>query len=232
LLGLARHGTARSGWAGKGEVRHGFIKQTKRKEMKQAEVKIKGLRPILFHAFKIEAITNLEQKKSGSAGNNPEEWKSSVLERGGQLYVPASYWSGCLKEASRYTKAGRGSIQKSFISSSLVLTEISLIDRWLPEGWEKMAFNEMPSDSSQDVYLDIRAVMNPNSKGKNIRYRVACCPGWKTDFAFSFDDSIVSPSQIKKILDDAGKMVGIGDARVLGYGRFEIESVKITEMKE
>jgi hypothetical protein len=186
----------------------------------------------LFHAFKIEAISSLSKVKTGSAGNDPEEWKRTLLEKNNQLYIPASYVSSCLKEGAKYTKAGRGTIQKSFISGMTVRSEISFLDRYLPEGWQEMSFEQMSMDSSEKVYLDVRGVMNPNSKGRNVRYRVACSEGWKTDFSFSFDDTIVSPSQIKKILDDSGKMVGVGDGRVLGYGRFKVDSLKIADEDE
>ena len=195
--------------------------------MRKVKVEICGTKPILFHAFKVEKISSLTKVKSGSAGNDPDEWRHTVLEKGNKLYIPASYFLGSLKEGSKYTKAGRGSIQKSFMSSIDILTDISFLDRELPEGWKDLPTPEFTTDSSQLVYLDIRGVMNPNSKGKNIRYRVACCPGWKTNYEFEFDDNIVSKSQVKKIVEDTEKMVGIGDGRVLGYGRYKIESCEI-----
>lgn len=200
--------------------------------MKNVQVEIKGIRPILFHAFQIEAISNMSKVKTGSAGNDPEEWKRTLLEKNNQLYVPASYISGCLKEGSKYTKAGRGTVLKSFISCTIVTSDICLIDRHLPDGWQQMTAEQFEKDSSKPVYLDIRGVMNPNSKGKNIRYRVACSPGWKTGFTFTFDDTVISQAQIKKIVEDAGKMVGIGDARVLGYGRFSVENIEITNVDD
>lgn len=195
--------------------------------MKSVYVKIKGTKPILFHAFRIEAISNIAKEKSGSAGNDPEEWKYTVLEKDNQLYVPASYIASCLKEASKHTKAGRGSIQKSFISCCTIMSELLMIDRYLPEGWQKMTATEFPRNSNDAVYLDIRGVMNPNSKGRNVRYRVACSPGWKTEYEFEFDETIVSSAQVKNIIENSGKLVGIGDGRVLGYGRFIIEDIKI-----
>lgn len=190
--------------------------------MKIVTVKIKGSRPILFHAFQMEAISSLTKEKTGSAGNNPEEWKKTLLEKNNQLYVPGSYFAGCLKHGSKYTKAGRGTVQKSFMSCMLMRSEISLIDRYLPEGWQNKSAEEMSKNSSDPVYLDVRAVMNPNSKGRNIRYRVACSPGWETEFSFEFDENVISTPQIKKIVEDSGKMIGIGDGRVLGYGRFNV----------
>lgn len=197
--------------------------------MKKVKFKLSGIRPLFFHAFKIEAISNLSKVKSGSAGNDPEEWKRTVLEINDQLYIPASYWTGCLKKGSTYTKAGRGTLQKSFVSSTTVLTEKAMIDRYLPKGWMEMSHEQMETDSSKPVYLDIRGVTNPNSKGKNIRYRVACCPGWQTEVEFIFDDTIISQNQIKKIVEDSGKNIGVGDALALGYGRFKPTEFEITE---
>lgn len=198
--------------------------------MKKATVEVVGIRPLFFNAFRIEAISNLSKVRTGSAGNDPEEWKRTVLEKNNQLYIPGSYWTSCLKNGSFYTKAGRGSIQKSFVSSTCILTEISLINRHLPNNWEKMTIEEMVRDSNQPVYLDIRGVTNPSSKSKNIRYRIACCPGWKTEFQFTFDDTIISASQIKKIVDDSGKNIGIGDGRLLGYGRFQVEKIEFSDI--
>lgn len=196
--------------------------------MKKVDVEIIGTRPLIYHSFKIEAVSALTKERSGKAGNDPEEWKNTVLEINNQLYIPGSYWMGCLKNGSKFTKgSGRGSLQKQFLTNSLVLTEISLLDRFLPENWRHLSVEEITKDSSQDVYLDIRGVINPVSKGKNIRYRIATKPGWKTSFSFIFDENNISNDQIKKIVTDSGKNVGIGDARILGYGRFDIEKINI-----
>jgi hypothetical protein len=190
--------------------------------MKKVFVKVCGKRPLLINAFKIEAITSLTKVKTGSAGNDPEEWKRSVLEINNQLYLPGAYWRACLKGAAAYTKVGRGTLKKSFVSCCDILDERTLLDRFLPKGWQTMSWEEMERDSSKPVYLDIRGTANPNTKGKNVRYRIACCPGWKTQFSLEFDDNVISHSQIKKIIEDSGR-IGIADGREIGCGRFDIE---------
>jgi len=200
--------------------------------MKLVTVDVIGTRPLLINAFKVEVISNLKKVKSGSAGNNPEEWKSTVLEKNNQIYIFGEYWRACLKEGAKYTKAGRATVQKSFTSCMVVETLFSLVDRYLPEGWQEMSIEQMPTDSSLPLYIDIRGVMNPNSKGRNVRYRVACSIGWKTSFKFSFDDTIVSAPQIRKIVEDSGKLIGVGDGRGLGYGRFSIGDLKIENREE
>jgi len=234
--GTAGHGVTRN-WLVKawiGNETHGLVFLTIKVEefMKKIHAKLIGKRPILFCAFRIETITALTRSKTGSAGNDPEEWKRTVLEKNGVLYIPGSYWSSCLKEGAKYTKAGRGSIQKMFRSCAIVLDEVSYLDRKLPDQWEKMSWEQFPKNNDAPVYLDIRGVLNPNSKAKNVRYRVACSPGWKTEFSFAFDDNIISLPQAKKVLEDSGKLAGVGDGRVLGYGRFDIEDMQISDYKD
>ena len=200
--------------------------------MKKVEVKVVGKRPLLFHKFNIDVISDTKKVKSGKAGDNPEEWKETVLQKDGQLYIPGIYWFSCMREGSKYTKKKMGSIQKEFTSCTLVLSDISLLDRHLPDGWEKMKAADMPLEPTNKVYLDIRGVMNPNSKGRNVRYRVACAPGWKTTYSFTFDDTIISQSQVTKVVEDSGKLVGVGDARILGFGRYDIEDCQITDHEE
>lgn len=200
--------------------------------MKVATVNVIGTRPLLFHSFNVESVTSISKVKEGSAGNNPNEWKKTFFEKGNQLYLPGTYWSSVLKDGSRHTKAGRGSIQKSFVSCMIVKTDISLLNRYICDGWQEMSSEQMTKDASQPVYLDIRGVMNPNSKGRNVRYRIACSEGWKCQFSFSFDDTIVSTAQVKKIVEDSGKMSGIGDGRTLGYGRFRCEEITFETEKD
>lgn len=194
--------------------------------MKEVKLKIKGTKPLMIHKFNIEQVSSLTKVKSGSAGNNPEEWKDTFFEKNNQLYLPGNYWFSCLKAASVYTKQGRGTVQKNFVAAVIIDDEITLLDRNVPENWQNMTFQEFGVDSSKPVYIDVRGVMNPNSKGRNVRYRVCCSPGWKTELNISFDDTILSLSQIKKICEDAGKLIGMADGRTLGYGRFEVEIEK------
>lgn len=42
-----------------------------------AEVKIRGNRPLLFNNFTIDSIPLVKREKEGVAGNNPEEWRKS-----------------------------------------------------------------------------------------------------------------------------------------------------------
>lgn len=189
-----------------------------------AQVDIEGIRPLLWHRFGPDSIPLEKQEKTGVAGNDPEEWKKTVLRtKDGQLYLEPSYIFGTIRDGAKHTKKGRGSIQALVTATLQVMDDRILIDRWLlPE--------EVPSEDPDDpVYLDIRSVRNPNSKGRNVRYRIAASPGWKTSFSIMWDRTIVSRAEIQACVNDAGRLCGVGDGRTIGMGRFNVTSFTITD---
>src|SRR5437868_8409266 len=86
-----------------------------------------------------------------------------------------------------------------------------------------------PLDSDAPVYLDVQGVRNPSTKSRNIRYRVACSPGWGCAFTILFDKTVVDRNQMRAVLNDAGVLVGIADGRSIGFGRFEVLSFEELE---
>jgi len=190
-----------------------------------AQVKICGLRPLLWNAFSATVLSRDKGERPGVAGNNPEEWRSSCLFDADtrQMYLPTSYIFGCLREAARYSKVGRSSYQTRLAATLMVVEERILIDRFLPD--------EIATDASQPVYLDIRMVRNPATRARNIRYRVACSPGWRCGFTLEWDTALVNRNIMEAIVIDAGRLAGIGDGRALGLGRFDVEEFKVIETR-
>src|SRR5262249_38927174 len=97
-----------------------------------------------------------------------------------------------------------------------------LIDRFLPE-------DPVPTDPEELVYIDIRSVRNPSTKGRNIRYRVAASTGWKTEFNIIWDKTVVSRSEMEAVLHDASNLTGLGDGRNIGFGRFDVECFDVSD---
>ena len=196
----------------------------------KAKVKIRGTRPILWHKFGPDAIPLEKQERTGVAGNDPEEWKRSVLfTKEGQLYLDPSYVFGCFRDAAKYTKKGRGSIM-TLVSATLEVGELRvLIDRFIP-GFDGGLPEEIPTDCDEPVYLDIRGVRNPSTKGRNVRYRVAASPGWEAEFTLLWDATIVNRSQMEAVANDAGQLVGLADGRSIGFGRFDVVGFDVEEL--
>jgi hypothetical protein len=187
-----------------------------------AEITIRGVRPLLWHAFGPDAIPLEKRERTGVAGNDPEEWKRTVLHTADRsLYVPATYAFSCLREGSKFTKKGKGSIQAS-VSATLQITSDRLVfNRRLPE--------EPTTDDTQLVYILVNSVRNPATKARNVRYRIAAATGWETQFTIMWDRTIVSRAEMESTTRDAGTLVGLGDGRSIGYGRFELVSFDVHE---
>jgi hypothetical protein len=187
----------------------------------KAKVTIKGTRPILWHHFGPDAMPLEKQERTGVAGHDPEEWRKTVLmTKDRQLYVMPTYIFGMCRDAAKYTKKGRGSIQVA-VSATLQIEEpLVLIDRYVPE-------EPIPTEPTEPVYMDIRSVRNPATKGRNVRYRIAASPGWSTTFTLTWDKTIVSRAEMEAVMRDAGQLVGLADGRSVGFGRFVVDTFDV-----
>lgn len=196
--------------------------------MKTIEFKITGKTALLFNKFDIEIVSNKSSRvKTGSAGNDPEEWRTKVICEGKRLYIPNNYVFSCLGEGGTYVKEGRGTLKKKLMSCLLVNQEKFFLNYELPKEINEIQTSELPRDSSHNVYLDIRSVTNPMTKGRNIRYRIALAPGWVTTIQAEWDDTVISRDSIKQVIEAAGKFVGLSDGRTRGFGRFLCDDIKI-----
>jgi hypothetical protein len=190
----------------------------------KATLTIRGTRPLLFNKFTADILSGERKEKSGSPGNAPEEWKKSVsfVGRKRQLYVDPSYIFGCLKNGSKYTKKGLQSIVAATLQ---VLDDKILIDRFLPK------FSDIDDDSTKPVYIDIRSVNNPKTRGRNMRYRIAASTGWQATVTIGWDSTIIGVDQMNAVVIDAGSLAGIGDGRSIGLGKFAIEDFSVEYCK-
>lgn len=196
--------------------------------MKTIQFSITGKTALLFNKFNVENVSNKQKVKTGSAGNDPEEWRSKVICDGKKLYIPGFYIFSCISAGGQYVKEGRGSIQKKLMGCLLIQTEKFYLNRELTKEISDLETDDLPRDSSKEVYLDVRGVKNPTTKARNVRYRLALCPGWSTNIIAEWDDTVISRDSIKQAIESAGKFVGLCDARLLGYGRFTVEDIKIS----
>lgn len=193
----------------------------------RARVTIVGKRPLLQHQFGPEALPLEKAERTGVAGNDPQEWvRTRMVTKDGQLYVRGSYIFGALRDGSRHTKKGKGSIQSAVAATLQVEESVVLLDRYLPsEG-------DPSTDPTQPVYIDITGVRNPSTKGRNVRYRLAASAGWRANFTLLWDKTIVSREQMRAVLIDAGTLVGLADGRSIGNGRFDVESFEEIQSAE
>ena len=188
-----------------------------------ARISITGTRPLLWHAFGPDAIPLTKRERSGVAGNDPEEWRRTVLTTPDrQLYPADTYRFGALRDGARFTRKGRGTLQPAVASTLQIAAEQSVFtDLTLPD--------PLTTDPEQPVYLDVRSVTNPTTRGRNVRYRVAAAPGWALTFPITWDKTVVSRGEMDAAVIDAGHLVGIGSGRAIGMGRFVVTTFAIDD---
>ena len=201
----------------------------------KAKVKIEGSRPLFQHKFGPDAMPLEKQEKTGVAGNDPEEWrKTCMVTKDGQLYIEGPYVFSTMREASRFHKVGRKSAIYAVSATLQVVDARILLDCFWPgfpngNKFDASIIEPPPEDPEAPVYLDIRGVRNPTTKARNVRYRICASPGWGCEFTLFWDKTIVDRNLMHSILIDAGRLVGIGNGRAIGMGRFEVEDFEIIE---
>lgn len=193
-----------------------------------ATVSVIGVKPLLWHHFGPDTIpADGRKEKTGVAGNDPEMWKRCVLAKeDGQLFIEPSYVFGCIRNGAKYTKSGRGSIQQ-ILGSTLQVDDLAiLVDRYL-EKEVYAAPKDFYNKYGMPVYIDVRSSINPTTRGRNMQYRVAASPGWKTSFTISWDPTVVARQVMEAVVKDSGKLVGLGSGRTIGMGRFDVLSFEL-----
>ena len=137
-----------------------------------------------------------------------------------QLFVYNTYLQNAISEGGKDIKSGRGSIYKK-VCATLEVEEPKILmhNLFVPED------DKLTRLDTDPVYLDVRAVVNPMTKGRNLRYRIAAKPGWRCSFNVSWDDKIISREQLKACVENGGSMSGIGDGRKIGFGRFKLVDI-------
>jgi hypothetical protein len=174
--------------------------------MRKKSTRERGTRPLLWNHFGPDTIPLEKQEKSGVAGNDPDEWRKTVLfvPESRQLYtLPIAIFS-CIREGAKFTKKGRASLMADMGATLQVFDDRVLVDRYLPA-------EPIPTDQNEPVYLDVQSVRNPATKARNVRRRIAASPGWTMTCIVVWDKTIIDRNQMRAVLDDAGKLVGLGD---------------------
>lgn len=195
----------------------------------RAEVAIKGTRPLLWHHFGPDALPLEKQEREGVAGNNPGEWKKTVLMTDDRrLYLKPTYIFGCLRDGAKHTPRKRGTLQP-FIAATLQLEDDIIFIKRNSEVL-KVPVEPIPTDPTLPVFMDIQSVKNPSTRARNVRYRIAASSGWDAKFHIQWDATIVSRNEMNAVAIDAGRFCGLADGRSIGYGRFEVTAFAVSEV--
>lgn len=170
--------------------------------VKSIECKIEGISPLLMHAYPMTPVEALEKK-------TPEEQAEVSAYRipgSKELYVPGVALQRSLVNGASYSKGkGRATLAKPAAACLLVGAE------YLGLGTE-------------EYKIDARPVVIPATKGRVVRYRPRL-DKWEVSFTLEYDDTLLTADQVRRIVDDTGKNVGLLDFRPEKkgpFGRFQV----------
>lgn len=181
-------------------------------------VEIKGIKPLISNVRKREIDAELKTLKKDELNEWEENnWqRKAEIDDNGMVVTPARWFSGMLIEACKKTAivphfATSKRQTYTAYASSFILNIIS---------------DPLCAANETEYFGAYVGAQGAGSKTRvwKIRPKIS---NWASIFEIVDPLGRMKKAELKEILDYGGLIIGVGDARRLGYGRFEV--VKITE---
>jgi hypothetical protein len=165
--------------------------------MKTIQCTIKGQSALLMHAYPMVPIEAIEKK-------SPEEQAEYSAYRDPdtkELYIPGIAIQRSFVGAATYSKGkGRGSLQKPVAACVTVDPERCGL-------------------GTKNYLIDSRPVVIAATKGRIVRHRPRL-DNWTVKFEIEYDENLITETQLRRVVDDAGLRVGLLDFRPERKGPF------------
>jgi len=174
--------------------------------MEQVTVTVKGITPLLMHAFNEENAQGKSPVLAGDRGT-PREQADKALhwsQDKKRIIVPGMSMYRSIIAAGKFHKIGKSKVttlKTSLVPSGIFISEIEL--PLTPQDWE----------------VDARPVVIPSTGGRIMRFRPRW-DEWELEFTLEIDTEMFAPDFVRQLVDDAGKKIGIGDFRPSCKGPF------------
>ena len=189
--------------------------------MKSIAIQIVGKAPFLMHSDRFanpldplaKAHKELTSKRKKTDDDHIAIAKSEFIggcywRKGRGFYLPAQNLDSCLIAAAKLQKLGVKFKQG-----------VQVLEDELPFlGYESKTPEQLWSDPD---FIDCRGVKVGTSK--IMRYR-PILRDWKLSATVVVNEEVVNVSEVKKAIQDAGALIGLGDYRPR-FGRFNVEFV-------
>ena len=177
----------------------------------RVEIELEGTCALLFHRWNNESVAAKARAKKGSEEKKVDDTESFMWkDERGFICVPGEYVRQSIIHASKYEqdpRSPRKSLMDLMKAALVSLTELASLGVKQPD------------------FLDQRRVVIQRSAVT--RSRPAMRPGWKTKFIMMINlPEYVPPQRLNQILQQAGKIIGIGDFRP-SFGRYVVTKFQV-----
>lgn len=189
---------------------------------------LRGTKPLLMHniqlanpdniwARRVAEIAKIRKKTPEDRANLARvEWMGSLYVESGRIVMPTTNILKCFKETAKITKEGKT------VTRAVVPVDIALP---LIYGGSR----DIEELSKLEEYRDQTLV---NVKGQRIVRTRPIFRVWGLEVEWELLTDVLDYDSFVKIIKRAGRVEGLGDNRVNGYGRFDCEAVILDEMQE
>jgi len=177
---------------------------------KKYEIEVTGIAPLLMNRFDVAEHSegaSKKKKKVFIAANDAEH--SCYRNKNNKLFMPNEwFFAALIKAGVKQTYEGKKTYKDIFKSGIIVEPEEIVLDQ-------------------QEYEIDLRAVVNPTTRGRSVRARPKFNKWCGSFQIIVLDEDLISAQVLKEALEHAGQN-GVGDYRPR-FGRFMITKFKETK---
>lgn len=182
-----------------------------------AEVTIQGTADLMFHRYNPEAVKEKADGKKGSKIKKEDDLESYVFRNEHDfLCIPGEYLRMSLIGSAKFRqdpRSPRKSAMDIFKAAIISLTPLAVIGKGSKD-WD---------------YLDKRRAVIQRSA--ITRTRPAMKAGWTATIQLLCNlPEYISPSFLNDVIQQAGKLIGVGDFRPT-FGRFQVVGFKLIDLE-
>ena len=170
------------------------------------DVTIEGAAPILFHRWNCDAVEAKAKAAKGSTAKKSDDIESYVYRNdAGELCLPGEYLRQAIIAAAKFRqdpRSPRKSAMDLFKASVISLTDLA-----------SLGVTEWDYEDRRRVTVQRNGIT---------RIRPALKEGWTATIRLMVNiPEYVDTFLLRSVLDDAGRLVGVGDFRPT-FGRFTV----------
>lgn len=178
------------------------------------EVQIQGSADLLFHRWNCDAVAEKAAAKKGSAAKKSDDLESYVYRNDkGELAIPGEYLRMAIIGAAKFRQDPRSPRKSAMDLFKAAVVSVSPLASLGVKSWD---------------YEDRRRVVIQRSA--ITRTRPAMKAGWVVKIQLQVNlPEYVSPTLLNEVIQQAGKLIGIGDFRPT-FGRFQVVGFEILDL--